>query len=45
MREDLKKKYEAYEICAEHRTSKAQAHNEISYENMFDSGWLQLDIS
>ena len=35
MREDLREKYEKCEECREHKPSKAQAHNEISQENMF----------
>ena len=37
MRDDLKLKYENCEECRQHKSSRAQAHNEISQKNMFDS--------
>ena len=37
LREDLKRKYETCETYVEHRLFKAQAHDEISYENIFDT--------
>ena len=35
MRKDLKHKYEECNQCQEHKKSKAEAHNEISSEDIF----------
>ena len=35
MRKDLKQKYEECNICQDNQTPKAQAHNEISNEDIF----------
>ena len=37
MRDDLLERYKNCEECREHKPSKAQMHNEISQNNMFDN--------